>query len=64
MIDQHLEPGRPSPISSMADLLMLVACEGGRERSPGEVQQLMRAAGLTPGRVRHAGLHMLVEGIA
>jgi hypothetical protein len=64
VIDQHLEPGRPSPISSMADLLMLVACEGGRERSPGEVQQLMRAAGLTPGRVRHAGLHMLVEGIA
>ena len=64
VIDQHLEPGRPSPISSMADLLMLVACEGGRERSPREVQEMMRAAGLTPGRVRHAGLHMLVEGIA
>jgi hypothetical protein len=63
-IDQHLEPGRPSPVSSMADLLMLVECEGGRERSPDEVHQIMCEAGLTPGRVRHAGLHMLVEGIA
>jgi len=63
-IDQHLEPGRPSPISSLADLLMLVECEGGRERSPAEVHGLMRDAGLAPGRVRHAGLHMVVEGVA
>lgn len=63
-IDQHLDPGRPSPISSMADLLMLTVCEGGRERSPAAVQKMMRTAGLTPGKVRHAGLHMLVEGIA
>ena len=39
-------------------------CEGGRERSPHEVHALMRDAGLKPGRVRHAGLMMLVEGIA
>ncbi len=63
-IDQHLEPGRPSPFSSLADLLMLVECEGGRERSPGQVHALMADAGLKPGRVRHAGLHMVVEGIA
>lgn len=63
-IDQHLEPGRPSPITSMVDLLMLVECEGGRERPPREVHELMRAAGIAPGRVRHAGAHMLVEGIA
>ncbi len=63
-IDQHLEPGRPSPVTSMVDLLMLVECEGGRERSPSQVHRLMREAGLAPGRVRHAGLHMLVEGIA
>jgi SAM-dependent methyltransferase len=63
-IDQHLERNRPSPISSLADLLMLVECEGGRERSPREVHSLMGDAGLTPGRVRHAGLHMLVEGVA
>jgi hypothetical protein len=63
-IDQHLEPGRPSPISSLADLLMLVECEGGRERSPEQVHGLMRDAGLVPGRVRHAGVHMIVEGVA
>ncbi len=64
VIDQHLEPNRPSPLSSMADLLMLVECEGGRERSPVEVHSLMRNAGIVPGRVRHAGLHMVVEGVA
>ena len=63
-IDQHLDPSRPSPISSMADMLMLTTCEGGRERCPDEVLEMMRAAGLTPGRVRHAGLHMLVEAVA
>jgi O-methyltransferase domain len=64
VIDQHHEPDRPSPLSSMTDLLMLVECEGGRERSPEEVHGLMRGAGLIPGRVRHAGLHMVVEGLA
>jgi hypothetical protein len=64
VIDQHLEPGRPSPFSSMADLLMLVECEGGRERSPEQVHGLMVDAGLSAGRVRHAGLHMVVEGLA
>jgi hypothetical protein len=63
-IDQHLKPGRPSPFSSLTDLLMLVECEGGRERSPEQVHALMADAGLLPGRVRHAGLHMVVEGIA
>lgn len=63
-IDQHLELNRPSPVTSMVDLLMLVECEGGRERSPEQVHGLMRDAGLTPGRVRHSGLQMVVEGIA
>jgi hypothetical protein len=63
-IDLHSERYRPSPVVSMADLLMLVECEGGRERSPAEVHGLMRDAGLIPGRVRHAGLHMVVEGVA
>ncbi len=63
-IDQLNDPQRPSPFTSMADLHMLVECEGGRERSPAEVHALMRDAGLAPGRVRHAGVHMLVEGIA
>jgi hypothetical protein len=43
---------------------MLVCCEGGRERSPQEVHALMRDAGLKPGRVQHAGVMMLVEGVA
>jgi hypothetical protein len=64
VIDQHLEPNRPSAVSSMVDLLMLVECEGGRERSPTEVHALMRDCGIGPGRVRHAGLHMVVEGVA
>jgi hypothetical protein len=63
-IDQHLECNRPNAVTSMIDLLMLVECEGGRERSPDEVHGLMRDAGLDPGPVRHAGLHMLVEGVA
>jgi hypothetical protein len=63
-IDQCHDPERPNPFTSMADLHMLVECEGGRERSPAEVHGLMRDAGLQPGSVRRAGLHMLVEGIA
>jgi hypothetical protein len=63
-IDWHHERGRPNAATPMGDLLMIVCCEGGRERSPQEVHGLMRDAGLTPGRVRHAGLTMLVEGIA
>ncbi len=63
-IDQNLDPARPNPITPMVDLHMLVECEGGRERSPREVHALMADAGLRPGRVRRADLHMLVEGVA
>ncbi len=63
-IDQRNEPERPNPFTSIGDLHMLVECEGGRERTPAEMHGLMRDAGFAPGKVRHAGLHMLVEGIA
>ena len=63
-IDAHHETGQPDAFTPMLDLLMLVCCEGGRERSPQEVHALMRDAGLKPGRVRHAGVMMLVEGVA
>lgn len=63
-IDQRREPGRPSPISAMTDLHMMCVCEGGRERTPGEVHGLMSDAGLRPGRVKHSGVQMLVEGVA
>jgi hypothetical protein len=63
-IDWHHEAGRPNASTPVCDLLMVACCEGGRERSPQQVHALMRDAGLTPGRVRHSGLTMLVEGIA
>ena len=63
-IDFHREPGRPNTVTSMLDFSMIVLFEGGRERTPDEVHGLMRDAGLVPGRVRHGGLLMLVEGIA
>lgn len=64
VIDQHLDLGRSLAIASIADVHMMHVCEGGRERTPDEVFALLRDAGLTPGKVRHAGLHMLVEGVA
>lgn len=63
-LDFHREVGRPNALTSMMDLLLLVLFEGGRERSPEEVHNLMSEVGLTPGPVRHSGLTMLVEGRA
>jgi hypothetical protein len=63
-IGQNQRADWPSPVTAMVDLLMLVVCEGGRERSPEEVHALMRDAGLEPGRVKQAGLQVLVEGTA
>ena len=63
-IDQHYESRRPNALTAMADVLMLVSCDGGRERSPQQVHGLMRDAGLIPGRVRHFGPTMLLEAIA
>lgn len=63
-IDLHHESRHPNALTSTADVLMLVTCEGGRERSPQQVHALMREAGLTPGRVRHFGPTMMVEATA
>jgi hypothetical protein len=63
LIDQHLDPEHPDGVAAVADLHMMAVCEGGRERDPDQVQALMRDAGLKPGKVRHAGLQMLVEGM-
>lgn len=63
-IDLHHEPGLPNALTAMLDVLMLIQCEGGRERSPQQVHALMRDAGLMPGRLRHFGPTMLVEAVA
>jgi hypothetical protein len=63
-IDQHHQSGQPNALTPMADVLMLVSTEGGRERSPHQVHALMRDAGLVPGPVRHFGPTMLVEAMA
>jgi O-methyltransferase domain len=63
-IDQHLDPEHPDGVAAVTDLHMMAVCEGGRERGPEQVHALMRDAGLKPGKVRHAGLQMLVEGVA
>ena len=63
-IDQHDTPTFANPVTTMVDLHMLVECEGGRERTPEQVHRLMAQADLRPGKVRHAGFHMLVEGRA
>lgn len=61
--DLH-EWGKPNAVTAMLDAQMLVTCGGGRERSPKQVHELMRDAGLIPGRVRHFGPTMLVEAYA
>ncbi len=48
VIEGLQDPNRVDPRFSMIDLEMLVVTEGGRERSTGELQGLLRAAGLTP----------------
>ncbi|MEE6140571.1 methyltransferase [Mycobacterium sp. 050128] len=63
-IDMHHGPGQLNTVSAMADVLMLVSCQGGRERSPQQVHALMGDVGLIPGRVRHYGPTMLVEALA
>jgi len=50
------------PRFSMLDAQMLVASEGGQERSASEVAQLLADSGLHPRRVRHTATDlMLVE---
>jgi hypothetical protein len=63
-IDQMYTPDFANPVTTMVDLHMLVECEGGRERTPEDVHRLMAEVGLKPRKVRHTGLHMLVEASA
>jgi O-methyltransferase domain len=62
VIEQLQEPDDPHPFVTVTDLQMLTQCEGGRERSPAELQALLTGAGLRPGRVDRTGVSALVEG--
>jgi hypothetical protein len=62
VIEQLQEPHHAHPFVSVTDLQMLTQCEGGRERSPVELQALLTGAGLRAGRVDRTGISALVEG--
>ena len=64
LIEQDQPQDRPHPFASLTDLHMLTQCEGGRERSPQELQRMLSGAGLTPARVHRTGSSALVEGVA
>jgi O-methyltransferase domain/Dimerisation domain len=65
LVETLQEPDEPHPVASLADVQMLTQTDGGRQRSAGELQALLRGAGLEPGEVRMTrtpGL-ALVEGV-
>jgi hypothetical protein len=63
LIEQPLERNETDAIVAGVDMHMLAQCDGGRQRSVGELEGLVREAGLRPGEVRLAGTVALVEGL-
>lgn len=64
LLENLQEPNAPDPVATFVDLQMLTQCDGGRQRSAAELQDLLRQAGLTPGAVRLTAGPALVEGLA
>ena len=64
LVEQVQERNRPHAFASLVDLHMFTQCEDGRERSRGELFQLLGGARLGPGRFERAGVSALVEGVA
>jgi len=64
LVEQLQEPNRPHPFASITDLQMLTQCDDGRERSPGELDDLLSGAGFMPGGVERSGISALVQGVA
>jgi hypothetical protein len=62
VIEQLQDPNTAHPFVTVTDLQMLTQCEGGRERSPAELQALLTGVGLRPGRVERTGISAVVEG--
>jgi hypothetical protein len=63
LIETLLDRNDPDPIAAAIDLHMLTQCDGGRQRSAAELQELLRGAGLRPGEVRRTGGPALIEGL-
>jgi hypothetical protein len=63
LIEQLLERNDTDPLIASVDMHMLAECDGGRQRSAAELQELMRGAGLRSGEVHTAGVIGLVEGL-
>jgi hypothetical protein len=60
VIEGDQAPNRPHARFSMLDAQMLVASEGGRERSADQVAHLLADAGLRPRRVRHTATDLVL----
>ena len=63
LVETLQDPSRPDPVASLVDVHMLTQCDGGRQRSVPELQDLLRAAGLQPGAVHRTAGPALVEGV-
>ena len=63
LIEQILDRNEADPIGAGVDVHMLTQCDGGRQRSVAELHDLIRAAGLHPGRVYRTGGPGLIEAV-
>ena len=64
LVEQLQERNEPTPFASITDLQMLTQCDNGRERSAGELRELLAGAGFSAGRLERSGISALVEGVA
>jgi len=64
LVESLIERNDADNFAALADLQMMMVCSDGRERSAGELHQLMRDSGFTPGRVFTYPTVCVVEGHA
>ena len=63
LVETLQDARRPDHAASLVDVHMLTQCDGGRQRSVPELQELLRASGLQPGAVHRTAGPALVEGV-
>jgi hypothetical protein len=64
LVELLQEPNVPHPFASLEDIQMLTQCEGGRQRSAGELGKLVEAAGMRFGTVRETPGPAVVEAFS